>query len=67
MARDDLLTYIYFKETFKIHTNASDFKLGTVISQKGKLIAFYTRKITDTQKSYTITEKQPLIIVESLK
>ena len=34
LARDTLLTYPDFNETFKIHTNASAFQLGAVISQK---------------------------------
>ena len=31
MARDTLLTYPYFNEIFKIHTDASAFELGAVI------------------------------------
>ena len=40
--RDTLSTYPDFNETFKIHTDASAFQLGAVISQKGKTIAFYS-------------------------
>ena len=47
MADDNLLTFPDFNKTFKIHTNASVFQLGVVISQKGKLITFYSKKITD--------------------
>ena len=32
VARDTLLTHPDFNETFKIHTNASAFQLGAVIS-----------------------------------
>ena len=39
MARDTLLTYPDFNETFKIHTDASAFQLGVVISQKGRVPA----------------------------
>ena len=38
--RDTLLAYPYFDETFKIHSDASAFQLGEVVSQKSKLIAF---------------------------
>ena len=38
MARDTLLTYPDFNEAFKIHTDASTFQLGLLISQKGKPI-----------------------------
>ena len=50
MARDTLLTYLYFNETFKIHTNASAFKLGAVISYKDKPIALYSRKLNHAQQ-----------------
>ena len=35
VARDTLLDYPYFNEEFKIHTDASKFQLGEVISNKG--------------------------------
>ena len=38
VARDTLLTYLYFNETFKIHTDASAFQLGAVIIHKVKPI-----------------------------
>ena len=67
MASDSLLTYTDFNETFKIHTDASTLKLETVISQKGKPIAFYSRKLTDAQKRYTVTEIELPSILETLK
>ena len=42
MACDNLLTYLDFNETFKIHTDAREFQLEAVIIQKGKPIAFYS-------------------------
>ena len=67
MASDTLLTYPYFNENFKIHTNARAFQLVGVISQKGKPIAFYGGKLTDAQQRYTVTERELLSIVETLK
>ena len=54
VAPDTLLTYPYFNETFKIHTNASPFQLGAVIIQKGKPIFFCSRKLTGYQQWYTV-------------
>ena len=54
VARNTLLTYPDFNETFKIHTNASAFQLGVVISQKVKLINFYSRKLNGEPKGYTV-------------
>ena len=67
VARDTFLSYPYFNETFKIHTNASTFQLGAVISQKGRPISFYSRKLTDSKKWYTVIEIELLSIVETLK
>ena len=67
VARDTLLTYPYFNETFKIYANASAFQLWVVISQKGKPIALYSMKLNDAQNRYTVTEREPLRIVETLK
>ena len=53
--RDTLITYTDFNEEFKIHTNASDFQLGAVISQKGKPTDLYSRKLTESQKRYTVS------------
>ena len=39
VARDTLLTYPIFYETFKMHTNANAFQLGAAVLQKGKHIA----------------------------
>ena len=66
LACDNLLTYPDFNKTFKIHTNDSALQLGAVISQKGKPIDFYSRKLTDAQQRYTVSEKKPPSIAETL-
>ena len=43
------------------------FQLGAVISQKGKYIALYSRKLTDSQQNYIVIERELLSIVETLK
>ena len=56
MALDTLLNYPDFNETFNIRTNASALQLGEVISQKGKYIAFYSKRLTGNQQLYAVTE-----------
>ena len=63
MARDTLLTYPDSNENFKIHTDASNLKLGAIILKKGKSIAFYSRKRTESQQMYTVTERELLSII----
>ena len=67
MARETMLAYPNFNEPFEIHTDASHYQLGAVISQNGKPIAFYSRKLNDAQTRYTTTERELLSIVETLK
>jgi RNase H-like domain found in reverse transcriptase/Reverse transcriptase (RNA-dependent DNA polymerase) len=67
MSQEVLLTYPDFSKNFDIHTDASKLQMGAVISQEGKPIAFYSRKLNDAQTQYTTTERELLAIVETLK
>jgi len=67
VTREVLLSYPNFNDLFEIHTNASATQLGAVISQKGRPIAFYSRKLNPAQTRYTTTERELLAIVETLK
>ena len=67
ISKEALLVYPNFNKPFVIHTDASNFQLGGVISQDGKPIAFYSRKLNDAQTRYTTTEQELLSIVEILK
>ena len=62
-----LLAYPDFiKKKYVIHTDSpSNHQLGVVISQDGKLIAFYSRKLKPEQTRYTTTEQELLSIVET--
>jgi hypothetical protein len=61
-----VLTYLDFSVPFEIYTEASKYQIGSVITQKDKPLAFYSRKLTDAQIRYTITELELLVIVETL-
>jgi len=67
IAKEVLLAYPDFEKPFQIHTDASHYQLGAVISQEGKPIAFYSRKLNPAQTRYTTTERELLSIVETLK
>ena len=58
VCKETLLTYPDWSKPFKIHTDASDYQLGAVISQEGKPIAFFSWKLNSVQKNYTTTEKE---------
>ena len=67
ISREVMLAYPDFNKPFEIHTDASHHQLGAVISQDGKPIAFYSRKLNPAQSRYTTTERELLSIVETLK
>ena len=67
ISKETLLAYPDFNKPFEIHTDASDLQLGAVISQGGRPIAFYSRKLSDAQTRYTTGERELLSIVETLK
>ena len=67
IARETMLAYPDFSKPFQIHTDASHYQLGAVISQDNKPIAFYSRKLNSAQTRYTTTERELLSIVETLK
>ena len=42
-------------------------QLGVILFQEQKLVAFFSRTLTDTQKSYTTNYKELLSNMETLK
>jgi len=67
VSKEVILAYPDWTQPFIMHTDASDFQLGAVISQNDKPIAFFSRKLNSAQRNYTTTEKELLSIVECLK
>jgi RNase H-like domain found in reverse transcriptase len=61
------LTFPDFNKPFEIYTDASTVQLGAIIEQEGKPLAFYSRKLSDAQTRYTVTELELLSIVETLQ
>jgi Reverse transcriptase (RNA-dependent DNA polymerase)./Integrase core domain. len=67
ISTDVLLTYPDHNKPFDIHTDASNFQIASEISQDYKPIAYFSRKLNETQKNYTTEEQELLAIVETLK
>ena len=56
-----------FTKPFDFHTDSSDYQLEIFLSQDGKLIAFFSRKLNFAQLNYTVNDKELLGITKSLK
>jgi hypothetical protein len=67
ISRDVVLAYPDYSKEFEIHTDTSSKHLGAVIIQGNRPIAFFSRKLTETQQQYSVTEIELLAIVETLK
>ena len=67
IAKETLLTYPNFNKMFELHTDTCKVQLGAGISQEGRPVAFYSRKLNPAQTRYTTTERELLSIVETLK
>ena len=50
-----LLAYLGFNNKCEINMDARYFQLGVVISLEARPITFYSRRLTDPQKTYTVT------------
>ena len=67
LARETILAYPKYGELFEIYTDASTRQLGAVITQNGRLLAFFSQKLSKPQQKYSVTELELLSIIECLK
>jgi hypothetical protein len=67
IAKDVVLAYPDYSRVFKFFTDTSSKQLGAVITQDNRPIAFFSRKLSDAQRKYSVTEIELLAIVKTLK
>jgi hypothetical protein len=73
LARAVLLSFPNYNREFYIYTDASKYQMGSVILQKKEdgtwsgPIAYFSKKLSDAQKKYTVMEQELLSIVQTLK
>nr|XP_016433941.1 PREDICTED: uncharacterized protein LOC107760410 [Nicotiana tabacum] len=56
-----------FSNTFEVHTDASNFAIGDVLMQDKHPITFESRKLNETERRYTVQEKEMTAIVHCLR
>jgi hypothetical protein len=62
IAKERVLAYPDFLRPFEIYTDASSTQLGAIITQDNRPIAFFSRKLSETQQEYSVTEIELLAI-----
>lgn len=62
-----ILTYPDFSKPFKLTTDASNYAIGSVLSQNDHPVAYYSRTLNSAEKNYSTIEKELLAILDSTK
>jgi hypothetical protein len=67
MTQETMLTYPQFDKPFVVYSDASEKQIGGIVTQDNKPLGFFSRKLTETQRRYPVTEQELLAITETLK
>ncbi len=67
IAKDVVFAYPDYSKVFKIYTDSATKQLGAVITQDNRPIESLSRKLSKTQRKYSVTKIELLAIVKTLK
>ncbi|KAK8948956.1 hypothetical protein KSP39_PZI005193 [Platanthera zijinensis] len=67
MSTEPVLSLPDFGKEFEVQTDASDFAIGGVLMQDGHPIAYESRKLNETERRYTVQEKEMTTIIHCLR
>jgi hypothetical protein len=56
-----------FNKDFEIHSDASDFAIGKVLTQEGKPVAFESKKLSETERRWSTHEKEMWAVIHCFK
>ena len=54
-------------EHFELFSEASGFCIGVILTQRSNLIGLFSKKLLNSQKKYSIVEREELEIIKGLK
>ena len=67
ISKNAMLAFPDFTKKFVLYTDASKYQLGAVVTQEGKPLAFYSRKLKDAQTRYMTMEWELLSVGKLLR
>ena len=67
LAKDTLLIYPDPNLPFDVYTDASDTAIALAIFQKSKPVSFFSQTLSQSQRNYTVTQKETLALVKVLQ
>jgi hypothetical protein len=67
IAKDVVFAYPDYSKVFKIYTDATSKQSGALTTQDNRPIAFFSWKLSDMQRKYSVTKIEVLAIVKTLK
>ena len=56
-----------FNKVYQLNCDASGSAIGVVLSQEGKPIAYFSEKLNDAKKKYSVYDQDFYAIVQALK
>jgi hypothetical protein len=60
-----VLSLLNLQQPFKIDTDASDYDVGTILTQHGNLVAYHSETLSDTVHKYPTYDKEMYSIVQA--